>query len=181
MQSESAVQTSWSSSFSHSKCFSALLCSRLTVFISASFFCEAFITPLFLPITSCQTLRGCKLSLLCSPICRQRSNAFQPPRADQQGPSVLVADVDTVCLSISWTLELGFNLKAAGVAACEYVQPLALSIYFQWQQKVNQGLILYQTCCSWLHPDELHFPGLCCRVFPASPFSPVLFVPLSFF
>lgn len=28
-----------------------------------------------------------------------------------------------------------------------------------------QGLILYQTCCFWLQPEELCFPGSCCRIF----------------
>lgn len=36
----------------------------------------------------------------------------------------------------------------------------------------TQGLILYQTCCFWLQPEELCFLGWCWGIFPASPSSP---------
>lgn len=49
------------------------------------------------------------------------------PQADQHEPPVPFADVDMARLSTPRLLELGFNLQAAGEAACGHVQPLALS------------------------------------------------------
>lgn len=78
-------------------------------------------------MTGCQTPDNSQV--LSAPLSQMlaKEQCFPAPQADQHEPPVLFADVDIARFRIPCVLELGFNPKAAGEAACEHVQPLALS------------------------------------------------------
>lgn len=110
--------------------FSAFLPSSIVLWQSLfllPFSVRPFSLLLSLPVTGCQTpdrLQGLSAPL---PQLQAKERCFPAPPSRPHGPPVLFADADTVRLSISCTLELGFNLRAAEEAACEHVQPSALS------------------------------------------------------
>lgn len=82
---------------------------------------------LSLPTTGCQAPAVAQALPAALPQMLAEERCFPAPQADQHQPPVLFADVDVARSIIPCVLELGFNPKAAGEAACGHVQPLALS------------------------------------------------------
>lgn len=81
-------------------------------------------------MTGCQTPDKSEALPAPLPQMLAKERCFPAPRfvlCFQHKPPELFADVDIAGFSIPRVLELGFNPKAAGQAACEHVQPLALS------------------------------------------------------